>query len=68
MTQTQIDIPEQVTNWQILGRLIMAPLMGAAYVVFLPTVGFYLVFKFAGEKLWNSHLVKLCRRCAISVV
>jgi hypothetical protein len=28
------------TNWQILGRLLMAPLMGLALVVALPFIGF----------------------------
>lgn len=40
-----------MSNWKILGLLIAAPLMGVAYVVFLPTVGFYLVGKFMVEKL-----------------
>ena len=40
-----------VSNWKILGMLIMAPIMGAAYVAFLPCAGFVLVGKYGLEKL-----------------
>lgn len=39
-----------VSNWKILGMLIAAPMMGAAYVVFLPCVGFYLTGKYLVER------------------
>lgn len=40
-----------MTNWQIAKRLISAPLLGAAFVVFLPVIGFVLVGKFGIEKM-----------------
>ena len=39
-----------VSNWKILGMLIAAPLMGAAFVVFLPFAGFVMLGKTIIEK------------------
>jgi len=39
-----------VSRWKILRMLIAAPMMGAAYVVFLPFAGFYCVGKALIEK------------------
>lgn len=38
-----------MTNWDIVKRLVAAPFMGLAFVVFLPVIGFVLVGKFAWE-------------------
>lgn len=32
-----------MSNWTILGKLVMAPVMGAAFALFLPFIGFYLL-------------------------
>src|SRR3990167_3908874 len=36
----------------VLFILVLGPLMGAAYVIFLPLIGFGLFFGFAGKKLF----------------
>jgi len=35
-----------MSNWKILGRLLMAPIMGGLFVVFLPVIGFVELGKF----------------------
>lgn len=39
-----------VSNWKILGMLMLAPLMGAAFVVFLPVIGYWELGKALVEK------------------
>jgi len=52
-----------VSRWKILRMLIAAPMMGAAYVVFLPFVGFYLT----GKVLWEKTREILGRAFAVLV-
>ena len=44
------------TNWQILGRLIMAPLMGLGLVVGLPILGFWCLGRAILERQPNLSL------------
>lgn len=39
---------------EILAGLVMAPLLGLAFVVFLPIIGFGALFWMLGESLWNT--------------
>lgn len=39
-----------MSNTQILKRLLMAPIMGGLFVVFLPLIGFILLGKFLIER------------------
>lgn len=40
---------ETHTNWQVLKRLIAAPFMGLAFCIFLPFIGFAMVFWYGGK-------------------
>lgn len=50
MTNYNNEPLTNVSNWKILGMLIAAPLMGAAFVMFLPFAGFILLGKALIEK------------------
>lgn len=45
----EVDI-KKLKGWQVAGLLVMAPLMGAAFVIFLPFAGFVIVGKALVEK------------------
>lgn len=38
----------------LLAMLVMAPLMGGLYVMFLPFIGFALLFDYAGRRLYRA--------------
>ncbi len=38
----------------VLALLVIAPLMGAAYAMFLPFIGFAMLFGFVGKKAWSA--------------
>ena len=40
--------------FEILGGLIVAPLLGLAFVMFLPVIGFGALFWMLGESVWNA--------------
>lgn len=42
------------TKLQLSGMLIMAPLLGGLFVVFLPFIGFALVIDFLGKKAYTG--------------
>jgi hypothetical protein len=35
-----------------VGKIILAPIYGGAFVLFLPFVGFYICFQYLGIKAW----------------
>jgi DNA-binding NtrC family response regulator len=40
--------------FEILGGLVVAPLLGLAFVMFLPVIGFGALFWMLGESVWNA--------------
>lgn len=54
-----------MSNWKILGRLVMAPVWGGLFVVFLPIIGFVELGKFVVLK--GIEVVASWRRPRISV-
>jgi hypothetical protein len=53
-----------MTNKPSLWLLLTGPLMGFAFVVFLPAIGFYLVFKELGRLIYSlvsSGFLRLTR-------
>jgi hypothetical protein len=44
------DGSEKYLNVPVIGLLFLAPMMGAAYAMFLPFIGFAMLFTFLGKK------------------
>lgn len=44
---------ETLTTTQLIGRLIMAPLLGGLFAMFLPFIGIAMVLWYGGKKLWE---------------
>lgn len=40
--------------FEIMGGLVVAPLLGLAFVMFLPVIGFGALFWMLGESVWNA--------------
>jgi len=57
---------DNMSHWQIAQRLIAAPIMGAAFVVFMPVIGFVMLGIFGVEKMIAS-LRKLRRKRTVTV-
>ncbi len=47
------DGTERYARVPAVVMLVLAPMMGAAYVIFLPLVGFAMVVDFAARRLWR---------------
>jgi hypothetical protein len=45
---------ERYARVPVLAMLILAPIMGAAYVMFLPVIGFAMVFDFLGRRAFRG--------------
>lgn len=43
-----------MSNWEITKRLFMAPIMGAAFVMFLPFIGIAMFVWFGVKKAWSK--------------
>ena len=50
----------------MLVMLLLAPLLGLAFVIFLPFIGFAVMLRLLGEKMW--HLVAPAAGRAIAIV
>jgi len=44
------DATDKFLKVPVIGLLFLAPMMGAAYAMFLPFIGFALLFRFLGKK------------------
>ncbi len=45
---------ERYARVPVLGMLVLAPIMGAAYVMFLPVIGFAMVLDFLGRRAFRA--------------
>jgi hypothetical protein len=45
---------ERYARVPVLGMLFLAPIMGAAYVMFLPVIGFAMVLDFLGRRAFRA--------------
>jgi hypothetical protein len=48
------DASDRFIKVPVVALLVMAPLMGAAYAMFLPFIGFAMLFGFVGKKAWAA--------------
>ncbi len=44
------DVTDKYMKVPVIGLLVIAPMMGAAYAMFLPFIGFAMLFTFLGRK------------------
>lgn len=45
---------KQISGWQIAWMLVKAPIMGAAFALFLPFIGIGMLFWFLGKKIFAA--------------
>src|SRR5512133_2169510 len=51
------DTGDKYLKVPVLGLLVLAPIMGAVYAMFLPFIGFALVFSYLGKKAFAATRV-----------